>query len=200
MNDQKKTLPRFTVFVPSEHEITIQTVPQKEFFEKHELHTKKFDEIGLSSEQEAEIRADERNRVEEDIMDIVDSFGTTLPKEIFLEIGRRYVEFRKINPARISINGPLVSVQQKSRNVNAGLYHILTYLHQNTVDPKQLNRFKKDIDKQTKRAVIVKKNIGSPIKGPKPIETPSEIKLATDLTTIPVSVKKSPKNRTKKQR
>jgi hypothetical protein len=156
--EDKKEFPKFTVLVPANHEIIVKPIPEKEYFsqkpsdlERHCLD--KHSDADLSFEQ---VRAEEREAVERYNEGLIDQLGTVLPSEMFLDLGKKYMEIRKKKYKKMRVEEGLLRITVGSKELLIGLHHVLKVIRQNNT-AAALAALKKSDQEIFKNYLIVKK-------------------------------------------
>jgi hypothetical protein len=129
--DPKQDTPKYTVFVPSDHEILLKVVPQKEFFEKKKGDQSQnvLEEFGLDEKTQLidEITFD----VERKYAGMLDTLACKLPVNLLKNIASTYMGIRGIkgNKSDIRVDDGLVLItDSKGKQLNIRLDHMLAII------------------------------------------------------------------------
>jgi superfamily II DNA or RNA helicase len=151
--EDKKEFPKFTVLVPANHEIIVKPIPEKEYFSQKPSKLENHSDADLSFEQ---VRAEEREAVERYNEGLIDQLGTVLPPEMFLDLGKKYIEIRKKKCKKMRVEEGLLRITIGSKELLVGLHHILKTIRQNNTGAA-LAALKKSDQEIFKKYLIVKK-------------------------------------------
>jgi hypothetical protein len=126
MLESKKSLPQFTVLVPSDHDIVLKTVPSKEFFENREENQSALKVFSLD-EKSAIIRQ-AQTEMTIAFSEKLNFIGKSMPIELLKNIAKRYMVIRKLK-GRIQIEeGMIHIIDQDGIDLIVRLDHALEVL------------------------------------------------------------------------
>jgi hypothetical protein len=119
-NKQPQIAPRYTVFVPENHDVLIKVIPEEDFSKRAASP--------LFLEEEAKIRATTREEMERQYSEMVDSFGALIPDKSLMSIGRKYMEARG-QVGRLEVKDGYMHVSAGGRKPElVGLFQALVLL------------------------------------------------------------------------
>ena len=125
MEDSKKVLPQFSILVPAEHNIVLNVIPSKEFFEKRN------DEQGslvFSLDEKTKIINEAREGMLEQFAEKLDSMGRAMPVELLKVIANQYAKIRGLK-GKINIkDGNILIGNPNKPTLSVRLYHALDVL------------------------------------------------------------------------
>jgi len=113
---------RITVFVPIGYDITLKHVPKEQYFEANSSESP-------ASPTRDELLLEEKVKIETRIKDHIDSMGKSLPKEVILSLGKKYLQCRKFKGMEEAVQDGLFSfTNKKGLNSRVGLYEMLNLI------------------------------------------------------------------------
>jgi hypothetical protein len=125
MDENKKQLPQFSLFVPSDHDIVLKVIPSKEFFEKRN------DEQGslvFSLDEKTKIINEAREGMLEQFAEKLDSMGRAMPVELLMVIAQQYAKIRGLKGKIIIKDGNILIGNPNKPTLSIRLYHALDVL------------------------------------------------------------------------
>jgi len=125
-NEEKKELPRYTVFIPSDHNIDLKVVPSKEFFEKKMSDQSALEIFDLDAKRE--IQDQTRYETEAKYAVRLDSLASRLPDDLLKNLAATYTSIRNIK-GNVKIKDGLIFItNSKGKMLALRLEHVLSII------------------------------------------------------------------------